>query len=1545
MTTDDLDQSIGTQVVLMSASGSMASLWLPPSPQGRYYFEGLEEVGDDVFIEASQGKWYIRCKFLMTLDLASGKTKSCELEDRQLVHIEKPSWYGAIYAEIITRESQTCHNYYVQGNRITIGRLPANDIVCSSPYVSRCHAVLEKNGDNWLIKDTRSANHVYVNGRRIQETFLAPGDEVFILGLRIVVGLGFFSINDGAGRTKLNPLVFGAVEQMESARPGDVPEDTWQEEEPFNRLPRRRRALEVDDIEIEGPPMSLNGDKLPLLLRMGGSMSMAGAAAMMGHYTMLLSSVLFPLLSHRYTERDRKEYETRRVTSYKAYLEEARRKIDEEMRREVSVLTSNYPETALVLSHTDRTEQLWERRTTDDDFLTIRLGSGRLPLKAEITYPKKRFDIDSDSLEDEMYAIAEREYFLEKVPIMTSLTENHVCGITGNENARFEFAQMLLMQIAVLHSYDEVKIVILVDEEKLKSMGYARYLPHVWDDRRTIRFIATDVGSAYQVGEYLKQQLGNDLEKQRDVKSILRERPYYVVFALDRKIFDCMEVLKDAMRAEKTSGISIITMFDELPKETYQLFDLRSVGDATLTYLKDIEHEQVAFVPDKVSSHRLLSSAHVLANTELRVVQEANALPNSVSFLEMYGVGRIEDLNPAKRWAESNPVVSLAAPVGVASDGSAFMLDLHEKHEGPHGLIAGMTGSGKSEFILAYILSMAVNYHPDEVAFVLIDYKGGGLAGAFADEKRGIHLPHVVGTITNLDGSAIQRSLISIESELRRRQRIFNEAKAVGNAGTMDIYKYQRLYRQQKVSEPLPHLFIISDEFAELKQQQPDFMSQLISTARIGRSLGVHLILATQRPAGVVNDQILSNTKFRVCLKVQDKADSMDMLKRPEAAELTQVGRFYLQVGYNEYFALGQSAYSGAPYVPSDRARVKRDETVCLVDVTGHVESEVEPKIRDFGTGKSELVEVVQMLTDFAASMGVVPRQLWKEPLPNNIDADSLNGVLQDGQSLKTNTGRLTACIGLIDDVQNQRQLPLSIDFSTTRNVLLVGSVQSGKSTTMQTMLLTLAKKYSPQMVNFYILDFSNGILADAGNLPHCGAVLGPDDEDKLDGLFNLIHDIVLERKLLFEQLNVTSFEDAVRIQQLPLVLVFIDNLIGLSLTKTGRAHYDSIHEYMKEGFSYGVKYVVSCGNLTTESTQRIRQQLGERICLHVDDRYGYGEVLNKRCSYIPFDYPGRGMYVYGDEPLEIQVARVFSTLEGRERNNQVEALCEQLRAKYMGLGSVKSLPSIPEAEEYCDFASRFELGRFPLGYTLENAKPVSIPLGQMPMLSLYFGNPIGVKPVWENFMFAAQRESMSVTIICAERNSVFSNNSKCQLLEPTTENITLLCQTVVDEMNARLPILEEYCNEHGLDVTEEDLGLDAFRHLQQNAPLKLIVFERFADVCANVDVAVVGAFEKVFLLAKKYGILFLAGFYPEDDVSKKPLFKVYGPLGPSMLLGGRQDKQPLFKMPHGYRPQANPIEYNRVLMHYRDGLYELAMPCGQLLEDEGDPDDADIFE
>lgn len=300
----------------------------------------------------------------------------------------------------------------------------------------------------------------------------------------------------------------------------------------------------------------------------------------------------------------------------------------------------------------------------------------------------------------------------------------------------------------------------------------------------------------------------------------------------------------------------------------------------------------------------------------------SRSIPDMASFLEMFGVEQTEELAIEKRWQKTNSAESLAVPVGFKAKDELLELNIHEKAHGPHGLLAGTTGSGKSEFLQTYILSLAVHYHPHEVAFLLIDYKGGGMAQPFKT------IPHLLGTITNINDSKnfSMRALASIKSELRKRQRLFDQ-NLVNH-----IDDYMELYKNKQVMEPMPHLFIISDEFAELKNEEPEFIKELVSAARIGRSLGVHLILATQKPGGIIDNQIWSNARFRVALKVQDAQDSKEILKNPDAANLTVTGRAYLQVGNNEQYELFQSAWSGAPYL---RETHEGEEDIALVTDAG----------------------------------------------------------------------------------------------------------------------------------------------------------------------------------------------------------------------------------------------------------------------------------------------------------------------------------------------------------------------------------------------------------------------------------------------------------------------------------------------------------------------------------------------------------------------------------------------------------------------------------
>ena len=530
-----------------------------------------------------------------------------------------------------------------------------------------------------------------------------------------------------------------------------------------------------------------------------------------------------------------------------------------------------------------------------------------------------------------------------------------------------------------------------------------------------------------------------------------------------------------------------------------------------------VTNKQKKFVADIDESLNLEECSLKLANIPIDSSNDDSSFPKLISFLEMYNVGKVEQLNSYNRWQTNVPINSLQAPLGIDKQGNTFKLDLHEKFHGPHGLIAGTTGSGKSELIITYILSLAVNYHPNEVSFIIIDYKGGGVALAFENKEVGRKLPHIAGTITNLDTVEMHRSLVSIESELRRRQKAFNKARELSNESTIDIYKYQKLYRNGVVDEPISHLFIICDEFAELKVQQPEFMDQLISTARIGRSLGVHLILATQKPSGVVDDQIWSNSRFKICLKVQEKEDSMAMIKSPDAAMIKNVGRFFLQVGYNEFFAEGLAAWSGAQYIPTDKPKKKIDNSINFIDNIGYVikstDDEKKVNINNYG---EQLTNVINYLITVAKEEKIEVKQLWLDKIPDIIYVDKLKE--------KYNYTKLpyiiNPVIGEYDDPSNQKQELLTLDLSHNGNTIIYGGSGSGKSTLVSDVIYSSIIDHDANEVNFYIMDFGSEILRIFKKAPHVGDVILVNDVEKVTNLFKMLNSLINTRKKIFVEFN-----------------------------------------------------------------------------------------------------------------------------------------------------------------------------------------------------------------------------------------------------------------------------------------------------------------------------------------------------------------------------------------------------------------------------------------
>jgi len=1565
----------GMRLVLLTDTGIMKSMWIAGDEDGKFMFESSGENVDYSFLSiiVSKGIFTVRCykkSFIMTQENTSTLT-SFELKNGLILAIKYGQHMYKLYVEAEADASNVFHNYFVPKHAvISVGRATNNDICYNNKMVSSSHAFL-KNGENgWIIKDDNSTNGVYVNGRSVSETKLNLGDRIYIMGLQIIVGIDFISINDHNDMLHINPtkLVYvtspADLIRLGGASPVIEPEEVHM----FNRLPRSRQALNADDISVESPPARISDNGMPMMLRMGGQVVSTGSslgssivsggmqALMTGNVVSMASSLIFPFLTSKYSEKEKKEYEAKRVDLYTKYLEFKRREIEKEKYKEEKILNENYPAVDSMWGFIDTGKRLWERRIRDDDFMSLRVGHGTTPMIAEVKFPQESLDLEEDPLETRMFEMAKEKREINNVPIMIDFTQDIVSGVVGPRQQVLNYIERLIVQMTVLHSSDEVKLVCLLDQEELEALSFIKYLPHVWNDYKDQRYIATSKSEAFKIGEVLRREVEEDLLNPKKLPQILAKRPYYMVLAFDKTLFDSAEVLKDVMSLGTNCGVSIITLFNELPKECTKIVRMSNDGKHVVSNLAMIENPNQEFYLDSMDLQKRLYGMKKLANTVVKTKTASFALPKMVTFLEMFGVGKIEHLNIMNRWKENNPTKSLSTPIGVATDGGLFNLDLHEKRQGPHGLVAGMTGSGKSEVIITYILSMAINYHPDEVAFVLIDYKGGGLAGAFENEKKGIHLPHLVGTITNLDGGAIFRSIASIESELKRRQAIFNQASKDNDEGTMNIYDYQKLYRAGKVKEPVPHLFIISDEFAELKAQQPEFMDQLISTARIGRSLGVHLILATQKPAGVVNDQILSNTKFRICLKVQDKMDSMDMLKRPEAAELKDTGRFYLQVGYNELFALGQSAWCGADYEPQEEVVKAVDNALDFIDATGQVVLKAAPKVSKNKSGTKQIVAIVKALSDIANREGIKANPLWAPPLSEAIEYDSL---FKD-YSVETSKG-MSAVVGLYDDPSHQCQFPAVFDVENCQHLFIVGESGSGKSTLVQTILYSLSERYSPEDIIYYILDFSTHTMNVFSKLPHCGSVIDENNEKDIERFFEMLLKTISERKKLFAEAEANSFEAYRQEHKLPLMLVVIDSMESLSSLEKGNLYFSSMADWMREAGSYGIKFIATGNHLNAFQT-KARQECGDRIALKLKDIYEYMDILGGKPKSVPADVRGRGMMNHNGTPLEFHVAMPSVEDSAQVRLRYLKEQIELIATKYATDYTAPKLTTIVAGETYKSFCEGTKPGRIPIGYNVTDVRKIYLPFLQFTKLALYFGNETGFKPVIGNLLYVAKRENARIIVVKKNRDSLFSCNSNDFLRElgidvvegygTNADDLSALMNLIKSEVLVRKQYRNEYFEQKGIvldgvTAPDADTMREAYKYIRTRSTQTWVVFESFIDFVNNVDDVSRPMYDAFFENIIGYNIFFFGCFRPGDTnkMQYNSLLTKFMTDANSLLFGGQYDKQGLISLPSNYCKMTEPLEdYSRTILSYRNNVYPLIMPCGELLETEIDIDAVPII-
>ncbi len=1016
---------------------------------------------------------------------------------------------------------------------------------------------------------------------------------------------------------------------------------------------------------------------------------------------MLVGMLLIPILSSKYEKKRKIKYEQKRQIRYKEYINTKFQLIDQTINKQRNTLLANFSTMQeckeIVLNKTTR---LWERKIEDYDFLTVRLGVGELPSKIDIQYPEEQFTMQDDNLVEILNYVANKSKNIKDAPITMSLAEKNIAAIIGKDDEQvYNYIKNIIMQLITFHSYRDLKIVCLAKKERQEEWEYLKMLPHVWDDTKQIRFFADDSSDMEEISKYLEEELqARQNYQDADYKSFA---PYYLIITDDYKRIENLKVIKKILKAPINRGFSILYLTSnlmQLPNECKTFVNLENnVGRIFESEMSSNNQQMFHFNIDENINFKKVSQ--ILANIPIKYTSSNKmSLPNSYTFLQMYDVGKIEQLNILDRWNRNDSTLSLQAPIGVDNRGGLIVLDIHEKFHGPHGLIAGSTGSGKSEFIITYILSLAVNYHPNDLAFILIDYKGGGLAGAF--QKNDAKLPHLVGTITNIDTVGLQRSLVSIQSELRRRQVIFNEARNITDEGTIDIYKYQKLYHEGIVKKPVPHLLIICDEFAELKQQQPEFMEELISVSRIGRSLGVHLILATQKPSGIVSDQIRSNSKFAVCLKVQDIQDSNDVIKKPDAAKLKNAGQFYLQVGNDEYFVLGQSGWAGAQYTPSDISTKKVDTSIEVISNIGTVIKKVDDSIQKTINSKGEqLTNIVKYMSEIAKQENIKPGSLWLDSIPETIFVKEVRKKYHIEKA--TNFG-VSLTIGEYDDPSNQRQGPVNINLLKDGNTIIYGNAESGKETLLSTIVYDAITTYSTDEVWLYLLDFGSEALKIYKKEPHVGEVIFISENEKLARFFDMLQREIKERKIILSDYN-GDYQLYLKTAKnpKPMMVIIINNYETFSENYEDD-YEDVVSVLTREGVKYGIMFIITA-SASNDLRYRLSQNFKKKIALQInkdDDYYNiFDNIGKKRPSHIF----GRGLIKIEDETLyEFQTAKIC---EADEYNEHI--LKEIENQQKISTSCAEKIPVLPDKVKFEDISQYIsDLTKLPIGITKQELKP-----------------------------------------------------------------------------------------------------------------------------------------------------------------------------------------------------------------------------------------------
>ena len=1155
-----------------------------------------------------------------------------------------------------------------------VGRAADADVVLADPLVSKRHARIEIDQGVEVV-DLNSANGLVVDGGPVSRVRALPGVRVTIGDT--VVSFAMLAGTDAAADPVLErggALMFNRSPRVEARYPGTAhPEPRVPSEENPRLFPW---PMIISPVLMGVAIFALTERPMALLI------VFLSPLMLVGNY-----------LGQRMGSGKKLKQE---IETFEVQLERLEETLERERHVERERRHDEAPPVATVYEQAMRLgPMLWTRRPEHWNFLAVRLGVGRAPSRnsvreSETSQPGiARYARQVDVLR-------ERYREIDDVPVVELLPSAGAVGVAGPANLAADALRGLAVQLFGLHAPNDVVAAAIVDPGWSRELDWLKWLPHASSDRNPVAGAAladsASAGAALlnSLEELILERL--DAAPQRrgpladDEGSMargarvgtpggIRDEPrpdsaLVLIVSADAPV----DRPRLVQLIERGAEVGIHTLFvaptvASLPAACRTFIDVADGLDRARVGVvrSGVEYAEVAVEGVSMRYAEVFARRLAPVVDASTVVEDASDLPRSVSMLSLIGDEMARDADSVvERWRQNASIVdrsgaklprlkragTLKAFVGQGSP-DAMTLDL--RTQGPHALVGGTTGAGKSEFLQAWVLGMAAEYSPDRVTFLFVDYKGGS---AFADC---VDLPHCVGLVTDLSPHLVRRALTSLRAELHHREHLFNRKKA------KDLLELEK----RRDPETPPALVIVIDEFAALAGDVPEFVDGVVDVAQRGRSLGIHLIMATQRPAGVIKDNLRANTNLRVALRMADESDSRDVVGDPVAAGFDPAipGRGIAKTGPGRLVPF-QSAYAGgwtsdAPAEADVRVAELRFGSTTVWEVAGERDDDLDP----VDPGPNDQKRMVQTFIRAANTAAIpAPRRPWLDDLATTVALESL-----------PQRGDADVVFGLADVPERQLQAPMSFTPDRDGAMLAYGTSGSGKSTLLRSLAVSIGLRPDLGPAEVYALDFGSGALRSLEMLPHVGSVVPGDDAERVQRMLRTLDALLDRRGRAFSEVNaasLTEYRELTGIRE-PRVLLLIDGFAQFKAdwdsTTVRMPFYNVVMRLLGEGRPLGV-HVVATADRAGAVPTAVSANVTKRIVLRLSDESGYQvlgvpkDVLDDRSA------PGRAIV----DGFETQLAVLGGTANVAEQTKALEALATRLRAQ--GAHEAEPVRALPTA-------------------------------------------------------------------------------------------------------------------------------------------------------------------------------------------------------------------------------------------------------------------------